>query len=83
MVEGWAVYAESVLAVAGDPALRMQQLKMQLRSTINAILDVRVQARGMTEAEADCWALIARASGSTKARLRSLPPVRLEIRAVT
>ena len=33
-------------------AVRLQQLKMQLRMTINAILDVRVHARGMTEAEA-------------------------------
>jgi len=30
----------------------MQQLKMQLRTTINAILDARVHAHGMTEAEA-------------------------------
>jgi uncharacterized protein (DUF885 family) len=30
----------------------MQQLKMQLRMVINAILDARVHARGMTEAEA-------------------------------
>ncbi len=58
-VEGWAVYAEELLAQAGlggsaaeDDALRVQQLKMQLRSTINAILDVRVHARGMTEDEA-------------------------------
>jgi uncharacterized protein (DUF885 family) len=58
-VEGWAVYAEELVAGAGlglgeqvDVALRMQQLKMLLRSTINAILDVRVHARGMTEAEA-------------------------------
>jgi hypothetical protein len=37
----------------GDPAaVRMQQLKMQLRMVINAILDARVHARGMTEAEA-------------------------------
>ena len=35
-----------------DSALRMQQLKMQLRSTINAILDVRVHTRGMTQDEA-------------------------------
>ena len=35
----------------GD-ALRMQQLKMQLRMTINAILDARVHAHGMTEHEA-------------------------------
>lgn len=58
-VEGWAVYAEELLASAGlglgeelDAALRMQQLKMLLRSTINAILDVRVHAHGMTEDEA-------------------------------
>jgi hypothetical protein len=30
----------------------MQQLKMRLRCTINAILDVRVHTRGMTEQEA-------------------------------
>ena len=58
-VEGWAVYAEELVAEAGlgtsreqDDALRMQRLKMLLRSTINAILDVRVHAHGMTEAEA-------------------------------
>ena len=56
--EGWAVYAERVMAEQeypgeGDPrALRMQQLKMQLRMTINAILDARIHAHGMTEAEA-------------------------------
>jgi uncharacterized protein (DUF885 family) len=58
-VEGWAVYAEELIAQAGlglskedDDAFRLQQLKMQLRTTINAILDVRVHSRGMTEAEA-------------------------------
>lgn len=58
-IEGWAVYAEELIAGAGlglgeqlDAALRMQQLKMLLRSTINAILDVRVHTRGMTEDEA-------------------------------
>ena len=60
-VEGWAVYAEQLVADVveeqrpGDlPAmcLRLQQLKMQLRCTINAILDVRVHTRGMTESEA-------------------------------
>ena len=52
--EGWAVYAEEVMTGAGyggDP-VRMQQLKMQLRMIINAILDARVHAYGMTEAEA-------------------------------
>ncbi len=37
----------------GDAAaVRMQQLKMQLRMVINAILDARVHAHGMTEAQA-------------------------------
>ena len=53
-VEGWAVYAEELMVGAGfgGPAVALQQLKMQLRSTINAILDVRVHAHGMTEGEA-------------------------------
>jgi uncharacterized protein (DUF885 family) len=52
-VEGWAVYAERLMVEHGyrDDALRMQQLKMQLRTAINAILDARVHAHGMTEAE--------------------------------
>ncbi len=53
-VEGWAVYTERVMADHGyrGDTLRMQQLKMQLRMVINAILDARVHARGMTEDEA-------------------------------
>ncbi len=57
-VEGWAVYAEELMASHGYPgegdpaAVRMQQLKMQLRMVINAILDARVHAHGLTEAEA-------------------------------
>ena len=57
-VEGWAVYTEELMAAHGYPgendpaAVRMQQLKMQLRMVINAILDARVHAHGMTEAEA-------------------------------
>jgi uncharacterized protein (DUF885 family) len=57
-IEGWAVYTEELMARHGYPgegspgAVRMQQLKMQLRSTINAILDARVHAHGMTETEA-------------------------------
>jgi uncharacterized protein (DUF885 family) len=60
-VEGWAVYAEELMVERGYDAglgeraalaIRLQQLKMQLRMTINAILDVRVHTRGMTEAEA-------------------------------
>jgi uncharacterized protein (DUF885 family) len=57
-IEGWAVYAEELMAGLGYPgpgdprAVRMQQLKMQLRMIINAILDSRIHAHGMTEAEA-------------------------------
>jgi len=57
-VEGWAVYAERIMAEQGyrgdgDPrTVRMQQLKMQLRTIINAILDARIHGHGMTEAEA-------------------------------
>jgi uncharacterized protein (DUF885 family) len=53
-IEGWAVQAERMMAESGfgGLAVRLQQLKMQLRSTINAILDAGVHAEGMTEAEA-------------------------------
>jgi hypothetical protein len=60
-VEGWAVYAEEMMVQAGyapddreraDLAMRLQQLKMQARATINAILDVGVHAQGMDESEA-------------------------------
>jgi len=39
-------------AEAAVHAFRLQQLKMQARGVINAILDVSVHAQGMTEAEA-------------------------------
>lgn len=60
-IEGWAVYAEELMIDSGyspsdDPksaqALRLQQLKMQARMTINAILDVRVHTRDIEEQEA-------------------------------
>jgi hypothetical protein len=59
-VEGWAVYAEELMARHGYPgdgdgdprAVRMQQLKMQLRMIINTVLDGRVHGHGMTEQEA-------------------------------
>lgn len=56
--EGWAVYTERIMAEQGYPgegdprAVRMQQLKMQLRTIINAILDAGIHGHGMTEAEA-------------------------------
>ena len=57
-VEGWAVYAEELLADRGyapddDPRahlrLRLQQLKMQARATLNAILDARVHGGDIDE----------------------------------
>ena len=53
-VEGWAVYAEELMVRSGFGGLpvRLQQLKMQLRMTINAILDQLVHCEGLSEAEA-------------------------------
>jgi hypothetical protein len=53
-VEGWATYAEQVMVRAGygGPEVAMQQLKMRLRMIINAIIDQKIHAGGMTEAEA-------------------------------
>jgi uncharacterized protein (DUF885 family) len=53
-VEGWAVYAERLMAEHGfgGPPVRLQQLKMQLRMAINAIIDQAVHCDGMTEGEA-------------------------------
>jgi len=52
--EGWAVYSERVMAEQGygGPEVRLQQLKMRLRMTINAILDSKIHTAGMTEKEA-------------------------------
>lgn len=52
-VEGWAVYAEELMAGLGygGPAIRMQQLKMQLRMTINAILDQLTHCAELSEAD--------------------------------
>jgi uncharacterized protein (DUF885 family) len=53
-VEGWAVYAEEVMIDHGFGGLpvRAQQLKMQLRMTINAILDQLVHCEDMSETDA-------------------------------
>ena len=56
--EGWAVYAERLMAEhrypaeGGHAAFQMQRLKMQLRMILNAILDARVHCEGMPEADA-------------------------------
>ena len=53
-VEGWAVYAEQLMAERGygGPQVKMQQLKMYARAVINAILDQKIHAGSMTEQEA-------------------------------
>ena len=53
-VEGWAVYAEQVMAEQGygGAQVKMQQLKMRLRLIINAMLDQGIHTAGMTEAQA-------------------------------
>lgn len=52
--EGWGVYAEQLMAEHGygGPEVRLQQLKLYLRAIINAILDQKIHAAGMTEKEA-------------------------------
>ncbi|GHJ46000.1 hypothetical protein Cs7R123_33420 [Catellatospora sp. TT07R-123] len=51
--EGWAVYAEELMVANGygGLAVRAQQLKMQLRMSINAILDQLVHCEELSEAE--------------------------------
>src|SRR6185436_6941992 len=53
-VEGWATYAEQLMAEKGygGAEVKMQQLKMRLRLIINAILDQKIHTAGMSEKEA-------------------------------
>lgn len=53
-VEGWAVYAEQLMAEKGygGAEVEMQQLKMKLRVIINAIIDQKIHTAGMTERQA-------------------------------
>ena len=55
-VEGWAVYAEKVMADLGyrdhDPLYRLIQLKWYLRTISNAILDQAIHVDGMSREEA-------------------------------
>ncbi|BCJ71010.1 hypothetical protein CS0771_05540 [Catellatospora sp. IY07-71] len=52
-VEGWAVYAEQAMVERGYGGLpvRATQLKMQLRMSINAILDQLVHCEDLSEAD--------------------------------
>jgi uncharacterized protein (DUF885 family) len=53
-VEGWAVYAERLMADHGfgGAEVRMEQLKMWLRTIINALLDIDIHTGAMTEQQA-------------------------------
>lgn len=53
-VEGWATYAEQLMAEKGfgGDEVKMQQLKMKLRLIINSIIDQKIHTAGMTEKEA-------------------------------
>lgn len=54
--EGWAVYVTQVMMDlgygAGDPGLLLTHWKFYLRAITNALIDVGIHARGMTETEA-------------------------------
>jgi uncharacterized protein (DUF885 family) len=53
-VEGWATYAEQLMAEKGfgGPEVKTEQLKMRLRLIINAIIDQKIHTAGMTEQQA-------------------------------
>jgi uncharacterized protein (DUF885 family) len=53
-IEGWATYAEQVMADFGygGPEVHMQQLKIRLRFILNAIIDQKIHTEGMTEQQA-------------------------------
>ena len=55
-VEGWAVYAEGMMAdndyLGGDPLFKLTVLKMRLRSITNSLLDIGIHTEGMTRDEA-------------------------------
>ncbi len=55
-VEGWAEYIAQVMMYEGfdnsDPRYRLSYLKVWLRAITNAILDVRMHTRNMTDQEA-------------------------------
>jgi uncharacterized protein (DUF885 family) len=82
-IEGWAVYATEMMLDEGyldnDPQLRLTFLKQQLRMIANAILDVRLHTKNMTDQEAldlmmrDCFQEKEEATGKLqRAKLSSV-----------
>lgn len=55
MIEGWAVYAERMMVEQGymnnDPKMKLINLKWYIRAVLNAIIDQKIHAYGMTEKE--------------------------------
>jgi uncharacterized protein (DUF885 family) len=55
-IEGWAVYAEGLMADAGylerNALFRLTVLKMRLRSITNSLLDIGIHTEGMTREQA-------------------------------
>lgn len=53
MVEGWAMYAERMMIEQGymdnDPRMKLINLKWYIRCVLNAIIDQKIHAYGMTE----------------------------------
>lgn len=54
-VEGWAVYAEQLMVDEGfksdDPLFELSQLKVQLRTVVNSLIDQAIHCDGMTREE--------------------------------
>lgn len=53
-VEGWATYAEQLMAQEGygGPEVKMEQMKMRLRLIINSIIDQKIHTEGMSQDDA-------------------------------
>jgi uncharacterized protein (DUF885 family) len=72
--EGWAVYSEWMMLKegfrGGDPGLELQMLKMQLKVTGNAILDIKLHRGLMREDEVVPFLLsLFQTPGEAKAKL--------------
>jgi uncharacterized protein (DUF885 family) len=52
-IEGWAVHAQDLMVDAGyrggDPRLRLQALKFELRGVLNAILDIKLHTQELSD----------------------------------
>lgn len=56
MIEGWAMYSEDLMAesghLGGDPRYLLAWLKLRLRATTNALLDIGFHTEGLTRDQA-------------------------------